>query len=66
MTPAHRGNVDTAALLVVRVWRDAGQFRARLTSVADVEHGVPLEMTTASPDELERCVEAWLFDVRHP
>jgi hypothetical protein len=63
MIPNHSREVGATALLVVRVWREAGGLRARVRSVADLEHGMPLEFTTASADELEQFVRQWLSDV---
>lgn len=65
VTPDHSGDLDsTAAILAVRVWRENGEFRARITTAANVEHGSPQETVTASSGELEQLIYAWLFEIK--
>ena len=63
MIPVLSGEVGATALLVVRLWPEAGGLRARVTWVADVEHAMPLEFATTSDDDLVQFVTRCLSEV---
>jgi hypothetical protein len=64
--PVRSGEPGTAAVLVVRVWHDAGEFRARVTTATDVENGIAQHEVAASRDDLERLIQAWMSEIEDP
>jgi hypothetical protein len=52
-----------SALLIVRVWYEEEGFRARVTTTTGVEHGAVTRAVTATTDELQYIVDAWLSEV---
>ncbi|MGH3693545.1 MAG: hypothetical protein ACRDRX_06040 [Pseudonocardiaceae bacterium] len=55
----------TAAVFLVRAWRDDGQFRARITSSADITAEPPTqtEILIANPDDVGRHLATWLSEI---
>lgn len=55
----------TAAVFLVRAWRDDGQFRARITSSVDIMADPPAqsEILIANPDEVSGHLAMWLSEI---
>lgn len=55
----------TAAVFLVRAWRDDGQFRARITSSVDITAASPPQTETliANPEEVNGHLAAWLSKI---
>jgi hypothetical protein len=56
----HSRRTGATALLVIRVWRESGQLRARVNMSSDIEQEPPRQQVTASLDELRTLVDDWL------
>ena len=54
--------IGATALLVIRVWREGDQLRARVNTSSDIEQEPPRQQVTASADELRRIVDDWLAE----
>jgi hypothetical protein len=55
----------TAAVFLVRAWRDEGQFRARITTSVDIaaEQPIQTEVLTANPDDVSGHLARWLSEI---
>lgn len=55
----------TAAVFLVRAWRDNGHFRARITSSLDITAEPPTqtEILIANPDEVSGHLAMWLSEI---
>lgn len=55
----------TAAVFLVRAWRDGGQFRARITISTDItaEPSTQTEVLIADPDDVGRHLATWLSEI---
>lgn len=60
MPSDHSRRTGATALLVIRLWREGGELRARVNRSSDIEQEPPRQQVTASPDELRRIVDDWL------
>jgi hypothetical protein len=49
-------------VFLVRVWREEGQFRARVTWSLDIESDLEMRIVTAHTADVQRRLATWLAD----
>lgn len=63
--PPRVARQPSAAVFLVRAWRDDGQFRARITISTDItaEPSTQIEVLIADPDDVGRHLATWLNEI---
>jgi hypothetical protein len=57
---------ERTAVLVIRVWSEGGELRARIVHTRDIGSATTVEGAAASVEEVLRAVEEWLHSVVVP